>query len=236
MTPNLEITLATAEKRFDELVAEYDACLHSKSVSPAALQLTHDVCMHLRSALDRTARRYWDMRVSPSLTEKDRNDAKVYFPIAKDIANMDATLGRWRWKSVRDQHQPVYDYFLANQPFSSPSLSWLHITNELAVAGKHIDLLPQTRIEERRITVSTKGGQVSWGPGVTFGPGVSVMGAPVDPRTQRIVPTPGVTERIEVWVHFLLKDYNVNAAAVCKDACMGTRRIVSEFCQKFGLG
>jgi hypothetical protein len=115
-------------------------------------------------------------------------------------------------------------------------LSRCTVVDDLAVAGKHIDLVPQTKVEERRVTVSREGGgSVSWGQGVTFGPVVRVQGAPVDPRTQRIVPTPGVTEKVESWVSFIIKDHNVNAAGLCKEACAGARRIATEMSDKFGL-
>jgi hypothetical protein len=236
MTPNLEITLATADKRLAELLAEYDVCLYTKAVSPNALQLTHDICGLLRSVLDRTARLYFELHVSPSLTESDRKAAAVYFPITETVESMNSTLGRWRWKSIRHQHQPVCDFLLAKQPFVNPDFAWLNVLNDIAVAGKHIDLIPQTRTEERRTTVTRNGGGlVSYGRGVTFGSGATIMGAPVDPRTQRIVPTESLVERIDVWVSFLIKDHNVDAGHFCKLACAGTRLIASEMTEKFGL-
>lgn len=54
------------------------------------------------------------------------------------------------------------------------------------------------------------------------------MGAPVDPRTQRIVPTPGVTEQMEIWVSFILEGYGVNALGFCKEACQKTRVLIEE--------
>ena len=91
-------------------------------------------------------------------------------------------------------------------------------------------------MEERRITVTgPSGGKVSWGPGVTFGSGVSVAGAPIDPRSQRIVPTPGVTEEIEIWVSFEIQGYGVNAAGFCTDTCRAVRRIATDMSEKFGL-
>lgn len=54
------------------------------------------------------------------------------------------------------------------------------------------------------------------------------MGAPVDPRTQRIVPTPGVTEQVEIWVSFVLEGYGVNALGFCREACQKTRVLIEE--------
>lgn len=235
MNPNLAISLDRADELLKEMLAEYAASLHAKSVSPRAVHLTHEVCERLRSVLDRVTRRYWELHVAPQLSPADRQAAAIYFPIAPDQNSFDSTLGRWRWKAVKGQHQPIYNYLLKLQPFHDSGYHWLMILNDLAVQGKHIDLVPQKRTEERRVTVSNSGGSVSWGTGVVFGSGVRVMGAPVDPRTQRIVPTPGVTERIETWVSFLIEGHGVNAAGFCQEACAKTRQIVIDMTDQFGL-
>lgn len=236
MYANLEVSLDRADELLRELVTEYNKSLNEKKVSIRAVQLTHDICERLRSVLDRAARRYWELQIGPQISESDRTAAAVYFPVAHDQNGFDSTLGRWRWKTVRALHQPVYDYLLGLQPFTSTTNRWLAILNDLAVQGKHIDLVPQTRTEMRQVTVSAPGGgSISWGPGVTFGSGVSIMDAPVDPRTQRIVPTPGLTEKIETWVGFDIQDHGVNAAGFCTHACRDVRRIADEMSSKFGI-
>jgi hypothetical protein len=258
---NIATTLSRADELLAELLAEYEACLQKQNVSGRAMQLTHEVCESLRSVLDRTARRYWEIHISPVISEHDRKVADIYFPIARDIASMDSILGRWRWKDVRVRHQAVYDFLLAQQPFSANKNHWLAVVNDLAIQGKHIDLVPQKRIEECRTTVTnTEGKSVSWsdrgilsiakGASISFGKGgaislgsrgvrfsghVKVAGAPIDTGTQSIVPTPGVTQRNEIWVSFLIKGYDANAAALCKKACSGTRRIATEMSDKFRL-
>jgi len=232
---NIAVTLDRADEILGDLLKEYDRSLHNKEVSAKAKQLTHDVCGQLRSALDRIARRYWDIHVAPHLSAEDRKTAAIYFPIAPHQGGFDSTLGRWQWKSVRASHQPIYDYLLAQQPFGAVKNKWLAVTNDLAVQGKHIDLVPQKRTETPQTTVTgAGGGSVSW-TSVRFSGNVSVMGAPIDPRTQRIVPTPGVTEKIEIWVNFLIDGYDVSAAGFCKEACRETRRIVQEMTDQFGL-
>ncbi len=235
MNQNLALSLDRADELLKELLAEYDASLQAKVVNPKAVHLTHEVCERLRSVLDRVARRYWDLHIAPNLSDDDKRAAGVYFPIAPDQNGLDSILGRWRWKTVRAQHQAIYDYFLKYQPFQHPANKWLVILNDLAVQGKHIDLVPQRRLEEHRVTVTGHGASVNWGPGVTFGGGVSVMGAPIDPATQRIMPTPGVTERVERWVSFVIEGHGVNAAGFCNEACAKTRRIVTEMTDQFGL-
>jgi hypothetical protein len=235
MYANLAVSLDRADELLKDLLAEFNKSLNEKKVSDRAIQLTHEICERLRSVLDRTARRYWDLRIKPQLSNEDQKAASVYFPIAADRQVFDSIFGRWRWKTVRDQHQAVHDYLLRIQPFTDAANRWLSILNDLTVQGKHIDLVPQKKTEERRITVTSATGSVSWGSGVTFGSGVSIAGAPIDPRTQRIVPTPGVTEKIETWVSFEIEGHGVNAYGFCQDACRDVRRIAREISDQFEL-
>lgn len=101
---------------------------------------------------------------------------------------------------------------------------------EIAAEGKHVILTPQKRTEARRIKVTGPGGgSVSWDPSsVKFGGEVSVVGAPIDQGTQRIIPTPGVTEQVEIWVSFILEGYDINALGFCKEACQKTRVLIKE--------
>ena len=141
----------------------------------------------------------------------------------------------------RADYPDIYDYLLAQHPFTSDKNNWLAVLFDLANQGKHIDLVPQKLIEDRNVTVTgPAGGSVSWGRrgltfsggsvghggagisgggriggggSISFGRGGSVifgpegprfegqmeaMGAPIDPRTQQIVPTPGVNEKVEI--------------------------------------
>jgi hypothetical protein len=50
---------------------------------------------------------------------------------------------------VRDQHQPVYEFLRSLQPFINKSNEWLATLNDLTVQGKHLDLVPQKRTEQR---------------------------------------------------------------------------------------
>jgi hypothetical protein len=153
MYSNLAVSLERADELLKDLLEEYNKSLNEKKVSDRAVQLTHEICERLRSVLDRAASRYWNLRIKPELSEEEQKAASIYFPIVSDQQGFDSTLGRWRWKTVKNRHQPVADYLLRLQPFKNASNRWLSILNDLAVQGKHIDLVPQTKTEERRITV-----------------------------------------------------------------------------------
>jgi hypothetical protein len=262
--PNLVVTLDRTDEILADLLQEYEKSLRMKAVSPKALQLTHEICEQLRGVLDRIANRYWQLHIAPTLSEEERKKAKIYFPIVNDQNAFDSTMGNWRWKAVRSAHHTLENYLLALQPFVHNRNRWLAVLSELAVQKKHIDLVPQKRMEDQITKVERAGrGSVAWGKGQTggflrlgrggsvelgtggvirFGPAgtnfsgnVSAMGAPIDPSTQRIVPTEGVTEKIEVWVSFVIEGHNVNAGSFCREANAQARQIVQEMTDRFEL-
>jgi len=86
---NIAVTLNSADKKFKELLKEYEKSLSAKKVSAEATDLTHEICTQLRSALDRTAFRCWDLKVAPSLNDKDRKQPRIYFPGATSQQSFD---------------------------------------------------------------------------------------------------------------------------------------------------
>jgi hypothetical protein len=248
---NIAVTLDRADENVKAILLEYKKLLSAKTVSAEAADLTHEICTQLRSALDRIAYRCWSTHVAPTLDGKEAKRAKVYFPAADSQESFNSTAGGWRLK--RESHPEVWDYLIEQQPFTARKNKWLGVLFDLAVQGKHIDLVPQIRVEQPRVIVETRRPQVStqanepqysiqasWDPrSVRFGGGagasVRVGGALMNPRTQRIVPTLGVTERIETWVRFIIEGYDVNPAIFVKVAAIQTRRIVQEMTDRFGL-
>jgi len=222
--------LDRASELHEELEDEYKKCLQAQNVTERAKNLTHEVLEKLRNTLDHTMRIAWDKYVSPNLPEKDRNSARVYFPIVSHLQRFRSTLGRGSMKDLDKVQKNLYDFLLKKQPFSSEKNRWLDILAKIAAKGKHVILTPQKRIETRRIKVSRPdGSSVSWDPSsVKFGAGVRTLGAPIDPRTQRIIPTPGVTEQVEIWVSFIFDDYGVNALGFCKEAYQKTHALIEE--------
>jgi len=230
MSSQVESMLDRADELLRELKDEYDGCLQAHSVTERAKNLTHEVLEKLRNALDHTMRIGWEKYIAPNLSEQDKRRARIYFPIVSNLNAFRSTLGLGCMANLDKVHKNLYDFLLKQQPFSFEENRWLKLLAEIAVEGKHVILTPQKRTETRRIKVTgTGGGSVSWDPSmVKFGGGVSVVGAPIDPSTQRIIPTPGVTEQVEIWVSFVLEDYGVNALGFCKEASQKTRMLIKE--------
>ena len=232
MDTELESMLDRADELLSDLEEEYKRCLQAQKITQRAKNLSHEVLEKLRHALDHAMRRAWERYVAPNLSEGDRERARVYFPICSDLKSFRSTLGYARVADLDQAHPKSYNFLLKKQPFIYPENQWLAHLTKIAGEGKHVRLAPQKAIEKvGRIKVSRPGhGEASWDPSkVKFGAGkVEIMGAPVDPSTQRIVPTPGVNEQVEIWVAFTFEGYGLNALGFCKEACQKTRALIQE--------
>jgi hypothetical protein len=228
MDSGLASMLDRANELLEDLEGEYQKCLQTQNVTERAQNLTHEVLDKLRSVLDHTMARMWKKYVAPNLSEQDKQYARVYFPITNDLHSFNSTLGRGYMSDLDKIHKSLHDFLLKKQPFSSEDNKWLDLLAKIAAEGKHVQLAPQKRTETRRIKVTRHGREVSWDASVKFGGGVSVLGAPIDPRTQRIVPTPEVTEKVEIWVSFICEGYGVNALGFCKEAYQKTHALIEE--------
>lgn len=155
---DINALMVRAEKDLSKIEDEYQKSLHAQSIDADLLIDIKNFLGNLRSALD---------YVNNQIPNADNN-----FPITdhpNEFANrclrMDtgvrAVIEKW-------------------QPYNSNSwLQWFNILNNKA---KHLTLVPQIRKEVIETRVSAPGGSVSWGTGVTFGRGVSIMGVPIDPN------------------------------------------------------
>lgn len=236
MDANMSAALDRADELWADLEREYRAAIVRKNVTPRAQQLTHEILERLRSALDRAANRYFNERMAAALGPEETAKATVYFPVAGDQQAFNSTMGRWRWKSVRAEHQRLEELLRAAQPFTAPENGWLAQLADLANEGKHVDLAPQRHIQHRKTTVtSSTGGSISWDSGVKFGGGIRINGAPIDPQTQRIVPTPGVTETVEVWDGIIIEKIGLDALAFTDTCRRKTRLLISNFYQNLAL-
>jgi len=181
------------------LKADYQASLSAKTVSEDLKVDIKNILENLRSCLDYIARDIHDKFISAT-------PGRLYFPIRHTATEFNQAISS-DFADLDQTAPDVYAILEQNQPFS---VDWLGKLNRLNNNNKHEDLVEQTRTETRRVTVSSKGGggSVSWGPGVTFGSGVSVMGVRIDPRTQMPIPNTTTDTKVEIWVDFKFQDNN----------------------------
>jgi hypothetical protein len=194
---SIEALLKKAAADFAELNTAYNSSLHEKLVSEDLKVLIKNIFENLRSCLDYLAQDIFD-KYCAGANKPDR----LYFPIRPSIPEFNQAIAR-DYPGLNAAAKTVYDLMESVQPYRDP---WLGQFNKLNNHNKHQDLVEQTRTEAKRVTVSRNGGSVSWGPGVTFGSGVSIVGVPIDPRTQMPVPNTVAKTEVVIWIDFRFQE------------------------------
>lgn len=203
-----------------ELKSDYDASLHEKVIRDDLKVDIKNIFENLRSCLDYLAHELFEI-LCPTASESRR----LYFPIRSSRPEFDQVISR-DYPNLMSNKMAVFNFLESIQPYND---AWLGQFNQLNNENKHQNLVEQTRTEARQVTVSTpSGGAVSWGPGVTFGPGVSVMGVPIDPRTQLPVPNTQVKTEIVTWVDFRFRENGLSVLPFIEKSIMQVEAIFHE--------
>jgi hypothetical protein len=218
---NIKALLARADADAAKIEREYNDSLHAKSLNPELRIDIKNLFENLRSVLDYLAQDIRD-RYCTSVNPRDR----FYFPIFTDKPSFDAQIDRW-YPGLRSVCPDLVAFLESVQPYQQ-NMAWLGQFNRVNNENKHGNLIGQTRSEwlETKVT-SVHGGQVSWRSGTTFGNGASIMGVPVDPRTQLPVPHP--SQRVEriTWVDFRFAGIDVSALGLIRLAVSGVKFIAA---------
>ncbi len=220
---DIEALLKRADAEAPKITEEYNQSLHAKEISADLRIDIKDFFGNLRSILDYIAH---DI-VDAYCPNANRNN-NVYFPIRSDQNQFDIEINR-SYPDLQTNKPTIYQVLNNLQPFKHDDNKWLSFFNRLNNENKHERLVAQTRTETKRVTVTGHGGgSVSWGPGVTFGGGVSVMGVPIDPNTQLPVPNNIVKTEIVTWVDFQFDGINISAIWLMKESLNKIRQLFSD--------
>ncbi len=226
MDQDIQSQIDRAKELLHELEEACNDDLQSKNISGKTKNLTQEVLLKIRHLLDQAIYKYFKKYYLLTLSEPDKKSAKVYFPIVNKKEDLKASLGRSKMADLETSHSKLYNFLDSIQPYNQDCLWLKHLAN--FASEKHIGLTPQTKTETRRVTVSRNGGSVSWGSGVTFGGGISVMGVPIDPTTQMPVPNKVADTRVENWISFLFEGSNINVLGLCKKSVEDGEKIIKK--------
>jgi hypothetical protein len=199
---SIEALLRKGNADFVELKTAYDSSLHEKHIREDLRVSIKNIFENLRSCLDYLAHDIFESKCAA-----ENKPERLYFPIRQTEVEFKQAISK-DFPGLEQSAPAVYAVLEKIQPYHD---RWLGQFNKLNNHNKHQDLVEQTRTEARQVMVSREGGSVSWGPGVTFGSGVSVMGVPIDPRTQMPVPNTVATTQVVVWVDFRFEEIDQSA-------------------------
>ena len=194
---SIEALLKKARADFARLKDEYKASLHEKHVREDLKVSIKNIFENLRSCLDYLANDTFETHCAGS-----KRPDRLYFPIRATVHEFGAAVAK-DYPALQAAAPKVYGLLEGAQPYRDPGLGQF---NKLNNHNKHQDLVEQSRTERRQITVSRGGGSVSWGHGVRFGSGISVMGVPIDPETQMPVPNAVAKTEVVIWVDFRFRE------------------------------
>jgi len=233
MDKDIQAQIDRAKELFEELKESYNQDLRSQEVSYKSKNLTQEILFKMRSVLDQSLYKFFEKEITPNLANDEKKKARIYFPITSNRSSLKSTLGRGKMSDLEQSHPGVFEFIESIQPYVK-TFDWMKKFTEFA-NEKHIRLTPQKKFVRERKTVSRpEVGKVSWTPqDVKFKSGVKIMGAPVDARTQDIVPTPGVESRREIWVSFILGDSGVNSLWLCETVINKVEKIIYAFFHLF---
>jgi hypothetical protein len=226
MDQDIQSQLDRAKELLQELEKACDSDLQAKNVSGKTKNLSQEVLLKVRHLLDQAVHKFFEKHYFDNLSDSDKKSAKVYFPIVSKNDDLKSVLGRAKMGDIETSYRDFYKFIDSIQPYNQDYL-WLKHLADYA-SEKHVRLTPQTKTETKRVTVSRGGGSVSWGPGVTFGSGVRVMGVPIDPVTQMPIPNNTTETKVENWVSFLFEGSDVNVLWLCKKSVEDGEKIIKK--------
>ena len=224
---NINAQLKRATEILPKIEKEYNNSLYRKNISEDLKLDIHSFCGHLRSALDYMAHDIVE-KYCPNAKKSDR----LYFPITDNESSFKQRLID-SYPDLQTNCPDIYGLLELTQPYFRSENKWLNQFNKINNENKHSDLVEQTRTEIKRVNVtSPNGGSVSWGPGVTFGAGVQIMGVPIDPRTQLPIPNNIVKTEIITWVDFKFENIDISALWLLKES-LKQIELINEEISKF---
>lgn len=193
---DIDSLLLDARPKLKEIERGYHSSLESKNIDPKLKIQIKNYLENLRSILD-----YLGKEVNERYCKRK---TRAYFPMGFDSPTKFKKFMDNLYPGLAASNIELFNIIESFQRYTEGSPNTLSLFSTLVNENKHAILSHQTRKETKRITVSRpNGGSVSWSPdNVRFGRGVYIVGAPINPSTQRIVPTDGVNEKLELWISF----------------------------------
>lgn len=221
---NIEALIERSRKDFAGLKKSYEASLQEQVVHASLKVDIKNIFENLRSCLD-----YLSQEIFDAFCKNAKKPKQLYFPIRSTAAEFMQEIKR-SYPGLESTCTAVFEVLESMQPFQDP---WLGQFNDLNNENKHQDLVEQTKTEVRRVTVARPEGTVSWGSAVKFGSGVSVMGVPIDPRSQLPVPNRLVTTSVAVWVDFKFRENGLSVVPFVEtsiDRVESAYRAIAKYC------
>lgn len=219
---NIQALLARVDIDAERIKREYNASLNERTVRADLCIDIKNLFENLRSILD-----YLAHEVRERYCSGANPNQRFYFTILTDRATFDILVDRW-FPGLRTACPDLIVFLESVQPYQH-NMEWLGHFNSINNENKHGNLIEQTRSEWLETKVTAKdGSSVSWPSGVTFGPGVSILGVPIDPKTQLPVSNPSQKVERITWIDFKFAGIDISALWLILTATAGVKSIAGD--------
>jgi len=217
--------LSRADELLHQLKDEYVGHVKDMVVTERAKNLFHETLLKIRTSLEFLMRRTFDNY--SRLSDEKKQKAMVYFPICDSEDDFRRKLKRVGLDNLHQDNLELYERLRSAQPYSSERKDLVYL-RELTNLGKHVRLAAQECSAKPATQVTGPSGTVTYTKDVTFR-SMKIMGAPLDPKTQRIKPIPGVSSKEVTLVSFDVEGYKgPDPVLFCTALLQGTRRFVEK--------
>lgn len=242
---NLDKDIESQIDRAKELLEELKACakkdLAKKAVSTKTRNLTQEILVKMRSVFDQSMYQFFDKKISPTLTKKEKDNARVYFPLVSKKGDLKSVLGRSMIKDLDSTNPKIFNFLDSIQPYNK-DYEWLKHFSKFA-NEKHIRLTPQKKKETKSIFVGKRGTgfRITGNAYIDMGPNTSMSiggkkiegGQRISPDSDFIRGDPDLDVKKEKWVSFTLANSKVNAVNLCESIVNKGEKIIHDFFKLF---
>jgi len=238
---DIESQIDRAKELLEELKASAKKDLAKKAVSRKTRNLTQEILGKMRSVFDQSMYQFFDKKISSTLTKKEKQKARVYFPIVSKKVDLKSVLGRSMIKDLDSTNPKIFNFLDSIQPYNK-GYEWIKHFSKYA-NEKHIRLTPQKKKETKSIFVGKKGTgfTITGNASINMGDKTSISiggsnifgGQTISPDSDFIRGDPDLEVKKEKWVSFTLANSKVNAVNLCNTVVNTGEKIIRDFFKLF---
>lgn len=225
-----ESEIDRAKELLNELEQEMEKNISTNEVPPRILNLTQETLTKIILLLDKAMYEFFKKNYREKLSEKERKEARIYFPIASKREDISNLLARGKMQNLEKHYPHFFNLIESLQPYH-PGNEWLKHLKDIT-PERHSRLTPQTRHEIKQVTISNEHGtavfQNAYFHASGAGAGVTVLGTPIDLKTQLPVPDGKVKTEVKNLVSFVFEGSTIDALWLCRKSVKEGEKIVKK--------
>ena len=230
--PEEIIALLDRAKEFSlELKEEHDNCIESGKITNRIKIITHDVLSKCRQALDLSWKIFWERDYAPNLSNNEREQSKVYFPISKSPNGISSILGMAKIRDLEIRNNQLFNFINDIQKFSNPDNNWLLDLRNLDNTAKHIKLISQRQQELIFHDVKSNLTHISWMESSKKSGYPKMLDPVIDPQTKRVRSNLGLIHDIEQIPRLMIEENREDLLIYCWEVREKVSNLLKEFFQ-----